>query len=663
MFSFLKRFNIIQISITSLVLFVALVLVLSGYSITKTAIKAADANQDAETLKLVAALEQVAHHHAVERGLTAGYLGAPTAEKLSAINQQRQKADAAVTNVNSMLNGDWPEDFQLSRYVRPLQQHLLSKRQLRQQVDQQQAPGAFVFYSQLNRLALDAARFVNANVSEKQVRDENNAVLLFAQFKERAGQVRGKINGVLARQRLTPETSAEILSYLNDIELVSTYLSSALDESMRNQFQAVVEGNTSRQITSYTDQLLASENPDFASLPTPAVWFPLATEQIVAVKKLLDQQTQAAQQLASDMASSARALLLMFVLGIVVIVSVIVVLNVFIVVNLGKELRELTTTLNKVAQEGDLTLDVRLDSKNELGFISKAIHGTIHSFKDLVVGLAESIDANRRLNDKLIASANKVQDHANATNGLAGNIATSIEQMSATTNEIAQSAARSIESCSELNDSVNSANEMNRQTREAMQQLTQDMSDVATSANEMEGQLTEINGMLATIDSVAEQTNLLALNAAIEAARAGEQGRGFAVVADEVRSLAQSSKQTSDRISELLTGLGDVSQVMIGSIRKTVASADETYERSLETENLATSLNEQAANVETVTTSVAAAAEQQSTVTQEMASDAVKVADAASAEVDAVREMHSISSDLDTNSQTLERTMQGFKIH
>lgn len=663
MFSFLKRFNIIQISITSSVLFIALVLVLSGYSIAKTAIKAADANQDAETLKLVAALEQVAHHHAVERGLTAGYLGAPTAEKLSAINQQRQKADAAVTNVNSMLNGDWPEDFQLSRYVRPLQQHLLSKRQLRQQVDQQLAPGAFVFYSQLNRLALDAARFVNANVSEKQVRDENNAVLLFAQFKERAGQVRGKINGVLARQLLTPETSAEIHSYLNDMELVSTYLSSALNESMRDQFQAVVEGNTSRQITSYTDQLLASENPDFASLPTPAVWFHLATEQIVAVKKLLDQQTQAAQQLASDMASSARALLLVFVLGIGVIVSVIVVLNVFIVVNLGKELRELTTTLNKVAQEGDLTLDVRLDSKNELDFISKAIHGTIHSFKDLVVGLAESIDANRRLNDKLIASANKVQDHANATNGLAGNIATSIEQMSATTNEIAQSAARSIESCSELNDSVNSANEMNRQTREAMQQLTQDMSDVATSANEMEGQLTEINGMLATIDSVAEQTNLLALNAAIEAARAGEQGRGFAVVADEVRSLAQSSKQTSDRISELLTGLGDVSQVMIGSIRKTVSSADETYERSLETENLATSLNEQAANVETVTTSVAAAAEQQSAVTQEMASDAVKVADAASAEVDAVREMHSISSDLDTNSQTLERTMQGFKIH
>ena len=102
---------------------------------------------------------------------------------------------------------------------------------------------------------------------------------------------------------------------------------------------------------------------------------------------------------------------------------------------------------------------------------------------------------------------------------------------------------------------------------------------------------------------------------------------------------------------------------MIGSIRSTVTSAEETYERSLETENLAASLNEQASNVETVTASVAAAAEQQSTVTLEMAADAVKVADAASAEVDAVREMHSISGDLDANSQTLERTMKGFKIH
>jgi methyl-accepting chemotaxis protein len=333
---------------------------------------------------------------------------------------------------------------------------------------------------------------------------------------------------------------------------------------MKGQFQAVVGGSTSQQISRITGQLLRDSTPDFTQLPSSADWFPLATEQIGAVKGLLDKQTQGAQQTASDMASEAQTLLWILVLGILVTVSLIVVLNVFLVVNLGRELRELTTTLNKVAQEGDLTLDVRL---------------------------AESIDANRRLNDKLVNSANKVQDHANETNGLASNIATSIEQMSATTKEIAQSAARSIESCSTLNDTVNNANDMNRQTREAMQQLTQDMSDVAERANDMEGQLGEINGMSATIDSVAEQTNLLVLNAAIEAARAGEQGRGFAVVADEVRSLAQSSKQSSDRIAELLTGLGDVSQAMIGSIRSTVTSAEETYERSLETENLAASLN------------------------------------------------------------------------
>lgn len=663
MLSILKRFKIIQVSITSLFLFVLFVLVLSSYSITETAHKVADANQDVDTLQLVAALEQVAHHHAVERGLTAGYLGAPTPNKLSAINQQREKADEAVTTVNQMLSQEWPESFQLSQYIHPLQTHLQGKTGLRRQVNDQAAPGAFAFYSQLNRLALDAARFINANVTAKNVRDENNAVLLFAQFKERAGQVRGKINGVLARQSLTATTATEIEGYLNDIELVSTYLLTTLDTSMKGQFQAVVGGSTSQQISRITGQLLRDSTPDFTQLPSPADWFPLATEQIGAVKGLLDKQTQGAQQTASDMASEARTLLWILGLGILVTVSSIVLLNVFLVVNLGRELRELTTTLSKVAQEGDLTLDVRLDSKDELGFISKAIHGTIHSFKALVVGLAESIDANRRLNDNLVISANKVQEHANQTNGLADNIATSIEQMSATTQEIAQSAARSIESCSALNNTVNNANDMNRQTREAMQQLTQDMSDVAERANDMEGQLGEINGMLATIDSVAEQTNLLALNAAIEAARAGEQGRGFAVVADEVRSLAQSSKQSSDRIAELLTGLGDVSQAMIGSIRSTVTSAEETYERSLETENLAASLNEQASNVETVTASVAAAAEQQSAVTLEMAADAVKVADAASAEVDAVREMHSISGDLDTNSQTLERTMKGFKIH
>ena len=662
MFAFLKRFNIIQISITTLVLFILLIAALSGFTIFKTFQQSAGASRDMAALTVIEALEQIAHHHAVERGLTAGYLGAPSPERLSALKQQRQKADNSVVALESVIAEGVPESFLLDSYLLPLQNHLANKRRIRTAVENQSAPEAFAFYSLLNRYALDIAEFINANTENKMIRDSNKGILLFAQFKERAGQLRGKINGVLARQRLTPSVQAELSGYFQDIEIIKTHLNNVLSDEQRIAFNGIINNTNSQSIVSTASALIDNPAPNFSSLPTSDVWFPQATKQIVEVKGLLDKQIAQSNSIAEQARSAAQQFLITLVTLILIVIAVIVMLNVFLVVNLGKELRKLTNTLNRVAQQGDLTLDVRIDSRNELGYISKAIHGTINSFKDLVTGLAASIEANRRLNVRLEETTATVNSHAKESQLLSDSIATSIEEMSATSEEIAQSAASSLESCSNLNKSVSDSAKMNQQTNDAMRMLTSEMSSVEQKANAMESQLSEITGMLETIDSVAEQTNLLALNAAIEAARAGEQGRGFAVVADEVRSLAQSSKASSDKIAQLLTGLGDVSQQMITSIRTTVKSADDTLDTTNHSAEVSAELLKLAESVENVTTSVAAAAEEQSVVAQQIASDALNVANAAQAEVDAMEEMNKISGDLDTNSKTLERTMLSFKI-
>ncbi len=115
------------------------------------------AKHDMHLVSLLDGLEKIAHNHAVERGLTAGYLGAPTPQKKNKVEEQRNKADQAVANLNQLLVEPWPEEFRVGAKTSSLLNHLQGKARVRQQVNSQSAPGAFVYYSTLNALALESA--------------------------------------------------------------------------------------------------------------------------------------------------------------------------------------------------------------------------------------------------------------------------------------------------------------------------------------------------------------------------------------------------------------------------------------------------------------------------------------------------------------------------
>lgn len=658
------RFSIIQSTLISVVSLTCFSLFLATISLYTTWASLRQHIQDEKILNLMDALEKVAHHHAVERGLSAGYLGEPTESKKQNLTKQRSQADAAAASLLALVNQEWPVELQMKMHVSFINDTLNGKSSIRESVDKLSAADAFAYYSKVNQIALDTLETLRMNLRDWRIQKRLSGAINLAWYKETSGQLRGKINGILAKKQLSPTAQAEIKAYINQLDLLSHYLNTVLENQQLSDFLAILNSQNSRDIKQVHNQFVRIQDNEFnpVDFPTSSIWFTNASAQIGEIKGLLDKQWDNIHKEIKQANERAKLYLVVETIILLVIVFFIGLLNIQLIRSLRQKLQTLTHSLNTVAKEGDLTQDLRLYSQDELGTISSSVHATIHAFKLLILRLADSIQSSMRLSGEINTVSNRVLKDAKSTQQLATNIATAVEQMAATSEDIARSAALVLDASDALSKNAGRTHDVNQKSREAMSQLNNYMQIVETKAQYMEQQVGTISGILDTINSLAEQTNLLALNAAIEAARAGESGRGFAVVADEVRNLAKSSKDSSDRIAELLKELQVASGEVALAIKNNVNSTQDTLQRVEDAQQISDEMKLQSTKVESLSHQVASAAEEQSTVAREIAVDTTKVLNAATHELDSAANMMSISEALNKNNQALESTIKQFKI-
>jgi len=266
----------------------------------------------------------------------------------------------------------------------------------------------------------------------------------------------------------------------------------------------------------------------------------------------------------------------------------------------------------------DLTTRVQIKANDEVGDIGNSVNNFINYLHTLMLSVN---DSSVKISDSLV----QVEEQTNITNNIVISHAqeteqtvTAMEEMSTTATIVASNAADAAAATQQMHDAVSQSKTTVIRASNNVQTLLDDVEDTVVNIESMAQHTQQISAVLTVIGDIAEQTNLLALNAAIEAARAGEQGRGFAVVADEVRALAARTQNSTSEINTMLTKLNSGVNAVVNAMDKTkercITTATDTQEVNQDLDSMEVAI----ATISELTIQIASAAEEQSTVSGEV---------------------------------------------
>ena len=289
-------------------------------------------------------------------------------------------------------------------------------------------------------------------------------------------------------------------------------------------------------------------------------------------------------------------------------------------------LRQTLETVERVAA-GDLTHNYDTPRRDEMGQLQRAVQRMTVGLRELISGITDGVTQIASAAEELSAVTEQTSAGVNSQKVETDQVATAMHEMAATVQEVARNAEEASEAAVAADQQAREGDKVVGEAIAQIERLAIEVGHSTEAMGHLKRESDKIGSVLDVIKSVAQQTNLLALNAAIEAARAGEAGRGFAVVADEVRSLAQRTQQSTEEIEELIAGLQSGTLQVANSMDSSRSLTDSSVELTRRAGESLGNITRTVSTIQGMNQQIAAAAEQQSAVAEEINRSVLNVRD------------------------------------
>jgi len=570
------------------------------------------------------------HEMQKERGATAGFLGSKGKRFSDVLQNQRQLTDQVKNKRDKYLQIHSADinEADIENSLKLIESELSQLSNIRSQVDRFsiQPAEAIKYYTQIHKKLIGITASIAKNATNGYVGNQLNAYFNFLEAKERAGIERAIMSNVFTQDKFNNQSLTKFLTLKAKQE---SYFST-FEKIVNNEILAVYQNALNHESVRFVDEkraLVLNKVSSGNFSVDSQQWFKQATGRINQLKFIEDAIANNLIDITNELSKSAFTSLLVTSCAIAILLLFIIILAVLIGRIITVQVMSISNTITKVERNNDLTLQIAISSSDELGIAASNINTMLDTFKSAVKDIEESSTLLAASSEETSTTTEQNMHNLERQQDETQLVATAIEEMSASVQEVASNTSQTASLIVDVDKSVDESVVDITHTRHEMEKLSNEMTQANTLISQLQKSSSNINSVVEVIKSVAEQTNLLALNAAIEAARAGEQGRGFAVVADEVRTLAQRTQESTSEIENIVGQFQQDAGSVSHSISKCSNEVALAVEQTTKMANKLNDIKDAATSITDMSTQIATATEEQVAVASEMAANINTISD------------------------------------